>query len=70
MEMTIVTKRMTLALSASVFDSLGIIGPITVTAKIILQDVCLLKLGWDQMCYQMNYNVDGRIYELISDNCI
>ena len=41
------TKRNTLKLLAGIFDPLGIIGPVTVTAKILFQDACRVKIGWD-----------------------
>ena len=41
------TKRNTLKLLAGIFDPLGIIGPVTVTAKILFQDACQVKVGWD-----------------------
>ena len=43
------TKRNTLRLLAGIFDPLGIMGPVTVkvTCKIMFQDVCRQKSGWD-----------------------
>lgn len=41
------TKRNTLRLIAGIFDPLGIIGPVTITAKILFQEVCRQKIGWD-----------------------
>ena len=38
------TKRNTLQLIAGIFDPLGIIGPITITAKILFQEVCHQKI--------------------------
>ena len=43
------TKRNTLKLLAGIFDPLGIIGPVTVTAKILFQDACRVKIGWDDI---------------------
>ena len=34
------TKRNTLRLIAGIFDPLGIIGPVTITAKTLFQEVC------------------------------
>ncbi len=42
------TKRNTLKLLAGIFDPLGIIGPATITAKILFQDACRMKIGWDE----------------------
>ena len=41
------TKRNTLKLLAGIFDPLGIIGPVTITAKILFQEACREKIGWD-----------------------
>ena len=42
-----VTKRSILSTMAAVFDPLGLISPISVAAKVLFQDLCLEKLGWD-----------------------
>ena len=41
------TKRNTLRLLAGIFDPLGMIGPITITAKILFQGACRQKINWD-----------------------
>ena len=41
------TRRNTLKLLAGIFDPLGIIGPVTTTAKILFQEACRKKIGWD-----------------------
>ncbi|XP_018494649.1 uncharacterized protein LOC108864130, partial [Galendromus occidentalis] len=41
------TKRKLLKGLASVFDPLGIIAPLTINAKILLQETWKLKLGWE-----------------------
>ena len=41
------TTRNTLRLIAGIFDLLGIIGPVTITAKILFQEVCRQKIRWD-----------------------
>ena len=41
------TKRLILRASASIFDPLGLISPFTVQAKVLLQKVWSLKIGWD-----------------------
>ena len=43
-----VTKRNTLRLLATVFDRLGLIKPVTVSAKVIFQETCRQKCGWDE----------------------
>ena len=41
------TKRGILSTLATLFDPLGVISPISVTAKVLLQDLCIQKIGWD-----------------------
>ena len=41
------TKRDILSILASLFDPLGLTSPVTVTAKITFQELCLEKLNWD-----------------------
>ena len=41
------TKRNLLKLSASLFDPLGIVSPVSVRMKILLQETCKLHLEWD-----------------------
>ena len=43
----VVTKGNVLRVLSSIFDPFGLISPIIVTAKILLQDVCETKSGWD-----------------------
>ena len=41
------TKRVLLKYAMSVFDLLGFLSPYTVTARMLLQDLWRLKVGWD-----------------------
>ena len=41
------TKRGILSTLATLFDPLGVVSPILVTAKVLLQELCLQKIGWD-----------------------
>ncbi|XP_055904404.1 uncharacterized protein LOC129940170 [Eupeodes corollae] len=41
------TKRTILSLSSSLFDPIGLLGPIIIKAKIILQKLWIEKLDWD-----------------------
>ncbi|XP_071055137.1 uncharacterized protein [Onthophagus taurus] len=41
------TKRMALSLISRIFDPLGIVGPITVKAKLFMQGLWSLSLAWD-----------------------
>ena len=43
------SKRMLLKAFAQIFDPLGLICPVTVEMKILYQDVCKSKLGWDEI---------------------
>ncbi|XP_058828481.1 uncharacterized protein LOC131688298 [Topomyia yanbarensis] len=42
------TKRNILSTIAQLYDPLGIISPVTITAKILMQQLWLLPLGWDE----------------------
>lgn len=42
------TKRNILSISSRLFDPLGLLSPIVVKAKILLQELWLLKLNWDE----------------------
>jgi hypothetical protein len=42
------TKRVVLSLTAQLFDPLGLIAPVVVTAKIFLQKLWTAKLEWDE----------------------
>ena len=46
------TKRSILSMLAAIFDPLGLVSPIMVTAKILFQDLCLSKCDWDQVLPQ------------------
>lgn len=41
------TKRGILSNLAMIFDPLGIISPVLVNAKVMFQELCQNKLGWD-----------------------
>ncbi|XP_057338482.1 uncharacterized protein LOC130676347 [Microplitis mediator] len=42
-----ITKRSILSETAQLFDSLGLISPVVIKAKILMQDLWLEKIGWD-----------------------
>ncbi|XP_018396624.1 PREDICTED: uncharacterized protein LOC108774893 [Cyphomyrmex costatus] len=42
-----ITKRITLSLITQIFDPLGLIGPTTIKAKILMQSLWQLKIDWD-----------------------
>ena len=41
------TKRSILSTLASLFDPQGLVSPVGITAKILFQELCVAKLGWD-----------------------
>lgn len=43
-----ITKRVILSLISQIFDPLGLIGPVLIRAKVILQKMWSLNLGWDE----------------------
>lgn len=43
----ILTKRIVLSTIARLFDPLGLLAPVIITAKIFIQELWSLKLGWD-----------------------
>ena len=44
---TIITKRVVMSQIASIYDPLGLVGPIVVKAKIFLRKLWILKVNWD-----------------------
>ena len=42
------TRRQILSVISSVYDPLGIAGPFTLAGKLILQELVVMKLGWDE----------------------
>ncbi|KAK7603897.1 hypothetical protein V9T40_004170 [Parthenolecanium corni] len=43
------TKRSTLSLVSRVFDPLGVLAPVTITGKILIQSIWRAEIGWDQV---------------------
>ena len=41
------TRSGILSVASAIFDPLGFLAPFVLTAKEILQDLCRIKLGWD-----------------------
>ena len=50
------TKRGVLSIVSSVYDPLGFVSPFVLCAKRILQQLCRLKLGWDDTLPQFELN--------------
>ena len=47
-ENDVITKRKTLSMLAKLFDPLGLVSPMIVSAKVLFQELCTRKLGWDE----------------------
>ncbi|XP_012162778.1 uncharacterized protein LOC101451847 [Ceratitis capitata] len=47
-EHNMTTKRIILSIASSLFDPLALLSPLLITTKIILQELWLLKLDWDE----------------------
>ena len=47
-ESDVINKRVILSMLAKLFDPLGLVRPITVSAKALFQELCTRKLGWDE----------------------
>ena len=47
-ESDVITKRLILSMLAKLFDPLGLVSPITVSARVLFQELCTGKLGWDE----------------------
>ena len=61
------TKRNLLSLLSSLFDPLGLISGVVVTMKILFQDVCKNKLGWDKVfSHDMKKCLDQWVSNLIA----
>ena len=43
----LVTKREILCYTFSVFDPLGLVTPVTIPAKLLLQELCQVNVSWD-----------------------
>lgn len=43
------TRRGILSVISSIYDPLGILSPVVLSAKIILQELCRQQLGWDDL---------------------
>ena len=61
------TKRNLLSLFSSLFDPLGLISSVVVSMKILFQDVCKDKLGWDELFSDdMKRRLDKWIKDLVA----
>ena len=60
----VVTKRSMLKCVASVYDPLGMISPVILIGRVLLQETTRLKLGWDQ---QVPEDISKKWYSWIHD---
>ncbi|XP_050055037.1 uncharacterized protein LOC114131043 [Aphis gossypii] len=44
-----ITKRIVLSMIATIFDPLGLVGPVVVVAKIFMQKLWLARINWDDL---------------------
>lgn len=71
---TKVSKRIILSIIAQLFDPLGLLGPVIVFAKILMQSLCSLKLDWDESVSQefhttwINYRDQLKVLEQLKIN--
>ena len=49
MKETIPTKRNAVSLATRFFDPLGVITPLTIRFKLLFQQLCETKVGWDEL---------------------
>ncbi|KAK2920518.1 hypothetical protein Q8A73_000003, partial [Channa argus] len=47
------TRRGILSMLSSVYDPLGMLAPVNLNARNIMQELCRMKLGWDETCKQL-----------------
>lgn len=60
--LTKLTKRNILSRIALIFDPLGLLGPVIIIGKLIIQELWLVKIDWDESV-PMNLDTKWRDYE-------
>lgn len=63
------TKREILSHIASLFDPMGLVGPVIVVAKIIMQSLWLEKVGWDERLSKEIYEKWRKFWHELKDIC-
>lgn len=64
---TVITKRITLSTIAKVFDPLGLLSPIIIIAKMLLQELWSIKKGWDDTLPPLTSKKWINFIELLQD---
>ena len=62
---TIITKREILRESSKVYDRLGFITPVSIRAKILMQDIWQLNVDWDEL---IDGDVRDRLISIIAED--
>ncbi len=63
------TRRNVLSLISKIFDPLGLLAPVTVTGKIIVQDIWKEEIGWDtQVSQNLHSKIQGYLKSLANLN--
>ena len=62
---TIITKREILRESSKVYDRLGFITPVSIRAKILMQDIWQLNVDWDE---SIDGDVRDRLISIIAED--
>ena len=61
-------KRSVLKVVAKLYDPLGLISPLFITVKALFQDLCKLKIGWDDE--ELNLRYSSWLSDLLKVKCI
>ena len=62
-----ITKRTILSLICQIYDPLGLLGPIIVNAKLIMQELWKLKIGWDEVIPLHLLNMWNTFFNKLND---
>ena len=65
------TKRSVLKVVAKLYDPLGLISPLFMTVKALFQDLCKLKISWDEpLNEELVLRYSGWLSDLLKVQCI
>ena len=57
------TRRKLLSQIAALYDPLGIVGPLMIEGRTIIQEMCRIKMGWDEV---VSVSINDRISKWIN----